>query len=261
MRLVQYKFLNNGLDKSINIPLSYNINTVGEEDALNNYINQATTDNVNNVNDIEKFKFKNNNIINISFNYSGITSYVTDYTAIGFTNDDIILSRNNFKNSFYIIDLYDSFNSNIQNKIATNYFTVLGNTNSSIYNVSTTINNQLAFLYIPINIINNITGNTAIYYIRYSFYNANLGKLHLFYNSENINMLTDEKYYYKINIDISNKSFNFITEVANITPLEVINNANYIDKFNRSLDILPQKQQNYPTGNTFNYLDQTYFNQ
>jgi len=260
MKITQFKFLNNGLDKSINIPLSYNISTVGEQDALDSYINKATNDSINESNDIEKFKFKNYDNINISFNYSGITSYITNYTAIGFINDDIIFNRTSYKNSFYIIDLYDSFNANTQNKITTNYFTILGNDTNSIYNISIAANKQLSLLYIPINIINSITGNTINYYIRYSFFNAKLGKLHLFYNNENVNMPTDEKYYYKVNINISNRSFNFVTNIANITPLEVVNN-NYIDKFNRSLDILPQKQQNFPSGNTFNYLTQTYFDQ
>jgi hypothetical protein len=260
MKFTQFKLLNNGLDKSIDIPLSYNINTVGEQDALDNYINQVTNNSINENSDIEKFKFKNNDNINISFNYSGVTSYNTNYITIGFTTDEINLNKDSYKNSFYIIDLYDSFNSNIQNKITTNYFTVLGNTGFSSYVVSPINNNQLAFLYVPLNIINNITGNTATFYIRYSFFNAKLGKLHLFYNNENVNILTDEKYYYKIVININNKSFNFITTIPNLTPLEVVNN-NYIDKFNRSLDILPQKVQNYPSGNTFNYLDQKYFNQ
>lgn len=260
MKFTQFKFLNNGLDKSINIPLSFNINTVGEQDALDSYINQATNSSINESNDIEKFKFKNYDNINISFNYSGTTSYVTNYTSIGFINDDILFNRSGYKNSFYIIDLYDSFNANSQNKITTNYFTILGNSTNTIYNISLAINKQLSLLYIPINIINNITGNTVTYYIRYSFYNAKLGKLHLFYNNENSNITTDEKYYYKIDLNISNRSFKFITDVVNITPLEVVNN-NYIDKFNRSLDILPQKQQNFPSGNTFNYVDQKYFDQ
>ena len=260
MKFTQFKFLNNGVDKSFNIPLSYNIGMVGEQDALDNYINQATNDSINDNIDIEKIKFKNSDNINISFNFSGITSYVTDYTSIGFTTDEITLNNVNYKNSFYIIDLYDSFNSNIQNKITTNYFTVLGNSASSIYNISLDTNKQLSLLYMPLNIINAITGNTINYYIRYSFYNAKLGKLHLFYNNENSNISTDEKYYYKIIINISNRSFNFITNIPSITPLEVVSN-NYLDKFNRSLDIIPQKVQNYPSGNTFNYLDQKYFDQ
>jgi len=265
MCIIQHKIINNGKDKIIKIALTQPIDYLGYEESLDNFINETTNNNINDVDDSEKFKFKyldsnKNNKINIYFKYYSGNTYDYNYKFIGFVEDDINFNKTSFKNSFYVIDVFDNYNTQIQNKVTSNYLTVLGNSINSNYIIDYTGNSkQLSYLYIPVNFIENVvTGNTITLYVRLSFYNAKTGKLHLFYNSENEFLLTEEKYYYKILLDKTNKSFKYIVNNIDIIPLEVINNE-YIDKFNRSLTILPQKQQNYPAGNTFNYIDGTYY--
>lgn len=125
----------NGIDKQINIPVRLTWDYLGMDMAIDEYENQVVTEVVGLGRDFEVTRFAHepatgttdNTEINYEFYfYSGgsldnITSWNIDYMSEGFTPQDLYYFNNNFANSFFKLDFYDTPDEKRQ----TNYLTVI----------------------------------------------------------------------------------------------------------------------------------------
>jgi hypothetical protein len=233
----------------------------GEE--IDNLTQFTVLDLVNPVIDGEVRRFKLNPIpnsyITLIFQFYNViaTTHQTLFTAAGFTADEINSNDLNILNSFFILDFYNTFDLNSQTKIFTTYLTKLNNL--PIYTIGVSNSNQLYPWYIPLSYINTQTGSTVIGYVKLSFYNAKTGKITSFYNQDNKDLTTPERIFFKVQLDLVNMTWKFLTaSYPTITAKEIANNPLYVDKVNSTVDSMDNLQQNPPSGNTYNYKTNTY---
>lgn len=110
------------LAKTIAIPFSTRTRNTGYSDFISELFLAEKNKIRNNIVDTETLKFKSSGgtqTTRIKFWFNdedqGINVYENSYLAAGFTNDEISEGRNNFKNSFFRLDFYDSNNQREQN--------------------------------------------------------------------------------------------------------------------------------------------------
>jgi hypothetical protein len=252
---IKEKKLNNGLDGYIRISLSSNDEFLGHQQEIDNLTKFKSTDLVNPVVDVEKRKFKLDPTIPntlIKFYFSGATSFIN----AGFTGDEISGSTKNIKNSFFILDFYDTYDPNTQIKIFKTYLTKLDY--EPIYNVSSNTSNQLYYWYIPVSYIESNTGNTITGYVKFSFYNAKTGSIALFYNNDNNTLTTPEKFYFKATLNLKKRTWKFVN--SNVTAIEqrYTGLINYNKRIDDTFNKLTLQKQVFPTGNTYNYKTNRY---
>jgi hypothetical protein len=257
----------NGLDMNIKLFLGSNLNQVGKQQAIDNLAQSVGESLINTIIDDEVRRFRylieNGNIVFNFFFYKNGYHYNT-FTAADFTNDEILSINNKILNSFYILDFYDTYDTYTQTKIFTTYLTKILNgiveEGKPKYNMRYGYDlNQLYFWNIPQSFINQQTGSTVTAYVKFSFFNAKTGKIALFYNKDNdddtIIRKTPEKMYFKVRLDLINQTWEILTPSFNLN-----NNINafelppstYVDRVNDTVDKFDDKQQNYPSGSTFN---------
>ena len=124
-----------GINKQINIPVRLTWDYLGLDMAINEYETQVIKEVVGVGRDFEVSRFAHepatgttdNTEINYEFYfYSGgslddITSWNIDYMSEGFTPQDLYYFNNNFSNSFFKLDFYDTPDEKRQ----TNYLTII----------------------------------------------------------------------------------------------------------------------------------------
>lgn len=252
---IKEKILNNGIDGHIKITLNSSDEFIGVQQEIDELTKFKSLDLVNPIVDEEKFRFKLNPTIpvtRIEFQFSNIP----DFLYAGFTQDEITGFTTNIKNSFFILDYYDSFNLNTQRKIFTTYLTKIGI--EPIYNVSSNTSNQFYYWYVPKSYIDSNTGNTVTGYTKFSFYNAKTGGIIIFYNNDNIALTTPEKYYFKTELNLTNRTWKFFN--SNIIAIE--QKYSGINNYNKKVDDTFNKQdllkEMFPTGNSYNYKTNRY---
>jgi len=251
--LNKYIIKSGSAQKNIRINLGSNESFLGYQQEINNYTEIASVELINETTDPEMKKFKYNSdvpyISGIMLNFN--------FSETPFNNNEITGNTLNVLNSFYSMETYDDFNESNNTKLSTNYFTKDFNITNN-YNINNFNKNQFYYLYLPESFILKQTGTTATTYSRFLFYNAKSGKTSVFYN-EYVNADTEEYTYFKIQINLLNKSWKFTqaSNVININQIPEINNA-FIKKVNDSINNFDQLKQSYPTGKTFNYLTQNY---
>lgn len=259
--MIKEKIKYNGNDMNLKISLSSEDNFIDYQQEIDNLTQFTSIDLVNPVSDgeIRRFKVKPNtntliSTINFWFYYSTLGNYSRDYTNVGFTNDEISYNKNNFLKSFFILDYYDTYDINSQTKIFTTYITK----KSSSPTFPLSANTQQYYQNIPLSYINSQTGTTTTGYTKFSFYNAKNGIVTLFYNNDNVGMTTQEKYYFKTELDLSNQTWKIMTQsYLAITATEIINNQ-YINRVNATYIKFDDLKQTYPSGNTYNYNNNNY---
>lgn len=257
--LIKERIKYNRNDINIQIPLNLNNSLSGYQQEINNFSQVKTNNSINDVNDAEvkKFKLKStNNIRRLFFYfYKSNMGYITTFSNAGF---DLSI-KDNFINSFFILDFFDSYNPTIQSKLFSVYLTKLyvnnkdGDKNISVFNLIS--GTQFYNLFVPNNIkyINNkYTG-----YTRFSFYNAKTGKITVFFNQHNETLSTPEKMYFKTILNLNDKTWDIVSSLTenslnNILIKELTSSTEYVKKYNNSFDNFDNLKQNYPTGNYFN---------
>lgn len=264
MSYLKQSLVYDGQDKYINFGLSSKNNTLGAQESIDNYIQTETNNNINSVVDMEKHRYKTSltgQTINFYFSSGNTTggTYGAFFTYATFNISDITFNNSNFQNSFFILDFYDTYDSNIQNKITSTYLVNLGNSNISSYNIN---NSDIYKLPIPLYYINNnaISGITPTFitgYTRFHFYNANIGHLQIFYNQIYSGYTTDLQFYFPTIINTNNNTFK-LCGGNSLNCYQYVKSSIYINKFNNSITNIQTLQTNYPSGNTFNYQTGTY---
>lgn len=261
MSIIKEKIRFTGNDINLRFGLNTDNNLYGLQQEIDRYTQISTSNSINEGNDLEvrRFKFGTINETHLSFLFWNGTSYNNSFQNAGFTSNEINNKTKDFLNSYFILDFYDSFDTNTQNKFKSFYLTKFTNGYLSRYEIKKSI--QYYNLLIPINFFENYTGTTITGYTRFSFFNAKTGEIKLFYNQDNENFKTPEKFYFKTILNLENMTWDVDTESFNsLTPkyiyakeLKYENNKEYIDKYRNTYNNFENKQIVYPTGNTFNY--------
>lgn len=268
MQIIKKQIELTGRGYSFEIPLTTKNEFTGYQQEIDNYTQIRSTADINDVTDGEITRLKLATGIytkQMEFQFAiNPTAWNSRFTLIGFTNSEITGNSSNFLNSFFILDFFDTFNTNSQTKIISTYLTNLAKNNeddnpiNSAYRMTSDF--QLFELNVPKYYINSaiITG-----YSRFSFYNAKTGNISVFYNADNGGLTTPEKMFFKTRIDRENKTWDFLTSSNTGTEpkfiaRELVNSQEYIDKFNETFENFDNLQQGYPTGSTFDYKTASY---
>lgn len=252
------------IDKNIKFSLDLNNKTIGHQQDINTFINESIENSINPINDneIRRFKYEPTaygNIFAIKFYFFMNEEYRNYYTYAGFTESEINNYDDVLRNSFFIFDVYDSYDENIQTKIATTYLTKLITYNSGVASVHSSFIiskydiNQFYYLNIPIWYMYSDVTYSRNLYGKFSFYNAKTGKLTLFYNYEREDDNNNKKEYFDIEVDLVNKTWG-IRNLASNNLAEAVQykpTSPYVKKINNAVDNFVKMKQVYPDGNNF----------
>lgn len=246
------RFTNN--DVNIKFNIDSNIDEYGYQQEIDNLTQFTAIDLINPVTDNEVIRFKSNNAtLNFYFQNQG-GAYDRSFIYAGFSTSDIANNSESYINSFFVLDLYDSYDINTQRKITTQYLTKF-NESSSIFYLTTTNPIEFNYIKIPRWFLDSITGLTTSInvYMKLSFYcalNNSNGGMKLFYGYDR-NTNSSLKMFTEIELDISNKIWRL--PASNLSFYEVGNAAErYINKINDTFENYDNIKQNFPNGNTFN---------
>ena len=271
MSIIKEKIKYLGANMTLNFSLSSNDSFLGYQQEIDNLTEVVYLDLVNPEIDLEerKIKYKPNIgplTLTFQFHDSLSNTFISSFHAAGFSANDISGSTTNMQNSFFILDFYDTYDTNTQVKIFTTYLTkLIGNDAignriyTPVYVINTGISNQLYYWYVPVSYMNAQTGSTVTGYTKFTFYNALSGKTALFYNSDNESLTTAEKLYFKSIIDITGMTWNILTpSFPNIVAKQLYTSPQYNQRVDNTITNFNNEAQNYPSGNSFNYLTGTY---
>ena len=242
-------------DTNIKISLKSNNSLVGSQQIIDDLIQSNSSNIINPVVDGEKIRFKPvSNIINFYFrDNNGISA---DFSRLGYLSNEINVFNLKICNSFFIIDVFDSYDINNQNKLFTMYITKIINENIvPIYNLSE-YNNQLYYWYIPQNLINNNSNlETITLYSKFYFFDAkNGGLVRQFYNNDYSTNTTPIRNYFRTELNFSNKTWRIITNnYPTVYAMEYSTATEYLNKISNNIDKITNVKQIFPTGSTFNY--------
>lgn len=261
-----------------NMNLKFNLssgnNLTGYQQEIDNYTNIKSDSLINPINDLEIKRFKLSHYTEIHFNYIKNGTYNNNYLNAGFSQIDISEKSSALLSSFYIMDIYDSYNLYNQNKLGVIFMTkiyqnirngIITNTTTPIYYINDN-SSQFYYLNLPKHFINQISGTTITIYGKLSFFQAKDGVLKLFYNNFNRNVPMNPIYeYVKINVDLVNKTWDFDDlmspigyNILTFNEIATSSSNNYTDKINDDILTVDNIKPVYPAQNNFDYTTGTY---
>ena len=256
MSIIKETIKFNNLDMNLKFNLGSNIDLTGYQQEIDNSTIDTEDELINPVNDTEVRRFKNSVQNNLSFYFILKNTNNSLFTNAGFTQDEIDFNRDTIRNSFFILDFYDTYDTNTQTKIFTTYLTkILGNGNTANYVLDiTNHSNQFSYWYIPQSYINLYTTG----YVKFSFFNAKFGVIQLFYNLDNQALKTPEKMYFKAALNLTTMTWSLtLAYPPNINAVELYGSS-YASKINNALSDFNNMKQNYPAGNAFDSTNGSY---
>ena len=215
---------------------------------------------INDVNDLEVEKYiyspeLSDTYFKFLFTQDG-SSYDYKFTNAGFTIDEVNKNAKNFLGSFFIVDFYDTYDTDSQTKIFSAYLTLLGQEGK--YLINSSAKSQLNYWYVPKSYITSLSGNSSTIYFKFSFFNAKTGQIVLFYNLENENSTLGDKLYFTGNLNLTNKYWNLTTTESLITAKQLWSSNDYIKRVNDTTTKFNNYKQSYPKGGTFDYNNRKY---
>lgn len=261
MSIIKEKIRFNNQNVSIKLNLSNKNNLIGLQQSINNFIEQETGLSINPASDGEKFRYLPTENVTYSFNFFNQdgASFSNSLLNASFTIDEITGRSDSVIRSFYIVQIYDNFDSDNQTLLHSGYYNgfswVLENGSNSVYSLLDS-NTEFTNYYFANDFIENLTGSTTTLYARFYFYNAKTGSLQVFINEENENLTTEQKLYFELSLNIVNKTYTYENSTLLI---KETTNTEFINKINNTLTSFNNERQVFPTGNLFNN-DGTYEN-
>lgn len=132
----KYTIRKNGfVDKYVNVPVQLSWDFAGSDDLVDEYENRIIQQVIGEGRDFEVTRFAHapstgltqSTFINYEFYFysggtlSNINNWAVNYLAEGFTTQEIYYYSNNFSNSFFKLDFYDT----VDEKRQTNFFTII----------------------------------------------------------------------------------------------------------------------------------------
>lgn len=259
MQIEKKQILLNNIDSNIKIPISIKDDFTGIDIENINFINETTINSINPIVDNEVIKFKYIDysacILYFMFGEDLVDLINVSWNNSGFNNDDINIKSDSFRNSFIILEIFDSYFPQNQDRVGVVYYTKLNNRPEINLGPSVTFegysNNQFSSIFIPNYIINNNQNKIQTYYARFSFYNAKTGKISMFYNNRNIDLTTPEKLYAKIEVNKETLTWEFKEIAPNYYVIlrELTDADTYMQKINNTLKKKNNIKQVFPNGN------------
>jgi hypothetical protein len=247
---------------NIKFNLSSDDNFLGYQQEIDNLTQGVSDTLINPEIDLEERRFKYAvHSPAVQFNFYFGSSPSSTFEAIGFTTTELAQRQLNVLNSFFIFELYDSYNVSTQVKILTTYITKIGVVPQYTFNPS----NQIYYLYVPLPYIEDVqaqSGSTGIAtgYTKVSFYNAKNGKVILFYNPTYALSTTPLYMFFPTRINTNLKTWEFLpTSTGVFSANEIWQISAYKEKVNNTVDNFNNEAQKYPSGRTFNYSTGKYF--
>lgn len=261
MRVIQEKNRLVGRDTNIKINLSNVDNLNGFQQNINNYVDIQTELAINPVVDGEKerfiFEFPNiavELIANFNRRISG-SGRVSDYAISGiFTEGEITTRSEVIRNSFYVIQLFDSVSTENQTLLHNSYIPILNSlisdtSSNGLFNTGL----EYSFFYLSKSFLNNIGSNQL--YARFLFFNAKTGQLIPFYNANRENNSSYEKLYYDVFFNRNSNTYDWGNRTITINEFSP---SDYTNKIDNTLDSANNESPRFPNGNQFNPDDGTY---
>lgn len=252
MSIIQQKIYlsKNASGATISFPLSAGINISGYQQEIDGITEQTKQELINPIEDFEitRFRYSNGSGNRLSFNFlnSSNTSRNTTYTNAGFTSAEISEPADVFRNSFFILNFYDTYSSNTQTRLFTNYQTKLGST--PLFQLDDNESYEMCYANVPNWFLETENSTFIVAYLKLSFYNAKDGKLQLFFN-QSINNINDPKnLYFTVYFYPQTKTWRFTRDE---TASEVNPTYAYVQRNNDTFQNFENKKQTYPTGNVF----------
>ena len=247
---MRIKIKQSNKDKKIVIPFGGVGNLLGYDDDINSLISNETDHSINNVTDLEVKRFKSFiNSFSITFNFWDGSSYQTQLAPLDFAANSLNTFSNEARNSFYVIQIFDSFDEDIQTKLHTGYFNGYDFIRRSFGGLSTvyTVDNITEFLS---NYINNsfFEGKTGLItlYAKLFFYSAQSTKFYPFSYIQTASTL--QEIYIPVIFDLEMYTYTYPT--PNILFYE-IPNLDYATLVNNTVQSIPIENSTFPTGNRF----------
>jgi hypothetical protein len=238
-------------DQSIMIPLKGIGNLLGYDDDVTKAVEDETDTSINDVTDAETRRILPSASAIIQFQFWNGTIYTSNKVAplefTGFTDYNTVAA----KNSFYVIQLFDSFRDEVQSKKHTGYYNGFDFAKSNLV-ASYTFNadNEFSNLYVAQSVLDSMSGTSRDFYIKFLFYSAKSGKFYSFFNQNAPAVTTQEKLYHKININPNTLQYSFVPVYTPIVLRELLNPV-YDSFVNATVQSIPVEKPNYPSGNTF----------
>lgn len=272
--LIKEKIKLGNSDINLKFPLSRNGEFTGYQQEIDNYTTIRSEQSINDSDDGEVRRFGylptiSNPRLDFAFRTSD-GNFSKAFFPQGITLDDIKSQNDSYLNSYFIIDMFDTYRTENQTKLATTYLTKLYNNTEnydtddanlklalSIYDIN--FKNEIFYLNVPISFINGRTSGNIIVYFRFTFYNAKTGKIVLF-NTDPSNQSTNPRRMYVSGLVYFGSKFWYLSRnIQNITNLyELYNSEEYVQRYNDTFENFENQQPTYPAGNTFNSSDGTY---
>ena len=291
MSIIKETIRFNNQDTNLKISLSIGNRLSGYQQEIDELTEDTKQELINPVIDNEVRRFTSSNIQFITFWFKNLgrgggdpfnDSFGSD--GAGFSDSEIEDYDDVVLNSFFIMDVYDTFDNNSQTKIYTTYLTQIldgqsdGGVPISKYTLNYNTGNQWYHQYVPKSFLDKPTGisgypvyggstplglanlleNGALeeltVYAKFSFYNAKYGTLSLFYNDANSALSTPEKMYVKTYFYPSTMEWEFVSS-PNL--YELASDNSYVTKVNETFKNFENLKQIYPVG-AFNPKDGKY---
>lgn len=257
--MLREKIKFNGQTQSIKISLSKENQLLGLQEDIDGFISNQNDESINEVVDGEKLRYLPQFSVDYDFLFNiGSGNFAGSLLAAGFTNADIDNRTDAVLKSFYIAQVYDSKDIDNQTLLHTSYYNgflwVIDNEENTTYdNLDSSI--EFTNYYLPNNIFDDDSVKTL--FVRFYFYNAKTGRLQLFFNNGNASSTTEDRLFFEIEVDPLTKKYNF----NGVTELDIreINNTDYINKINNTLDSFEIQSPVTPAGKLFKN-DGTYDN-
>lgn len=239
-----------GKDKIIKISLDSVDSAYGQQQSISNAMNDVTNGLINPIVDIETSRFKYNPTLP-----AAILSFYFHINGSHTNTFESGLTENMLLNSFFMLDFYDTYDTYTQTKIFRTYLTKVGEFPQYQINAE----NQYNIWYVPQSFIDSSSGGTALGYVKFSFYNALTGLVSTFYNYNNRDLKTNEKMFFKSELNISNRTWKIITtSFPSILAYEFPATNLYSNRINNTVNNVEQSKPNYSPNLAFDYQTQTY---
>lgn len=241
-------------DKNIIIPMGGSANLLGYDDNVQALVGVETDSSINTTSDLEvrRFNFSGTSI-NAIFNFwSGGTfnnyiQYLAPYEFSGLTSES-----EEARNSFYVMQVFDTFDEATQRKLHTGYFNgydfLAKSSNLTTNYVTNNNNTEFISIYISNDFLAERNSVTIDLYVKFLFYSAASGKFYPFSRKSYSTTNKQEDVYRKITINTS--TFKYFVD-GNVFACYEIYNPEYSTLINNTVSSIPVQKPVYPSGNTF----------
>lgn len=233
--------------QNFQINLSANENFNGLQQSINDVIEEKTGLSINSADDGETFQYLPTSQYTLNTYFFSGGTYANNYMQAGFTTNNVIKKTEEISRSFFIMQVYDTPFIENQILLHSGYFN--GFNFIDISSGSTTYiideDNEFTNFYIPNWFVDALSGNTTLYG-KLSFYNAKTNQLSPFFTSS-ATTYSEEILYFEIDFFPNTYTYSVSSPIT----MYEINNDDYKEVINDTLDSFVNQKPTYPVGTAF----------